>query len=92
MPTDKYVLSGRKINNICVFCWGRLGDAFIRTPIIDALSKRFQQASITIVTDPGTARAFNPEACTYTIFPYRRQSSTSPEALLQNIQNITLSS
>ena len=91
MPTNIYELSQAKINKIetiCVFCWGRLGDVFIRSPIIDALNKNFPNAAITVVTDTAAARAFNPYTTKYNIFPFKRLSKGKINSFLQNIRNI----
>ena len=91
MPTNKYELSQAEISSIesiCVFCLGRLGDVLIRSPIIDALNKKFPNASITVVTDTAAARAFNPHTTKYNIFPFKRLSKGKINSLLQNIRNI----
>jgi ADP-heptose:LPS heptosyltransferase len=91
MSTNKYELSrakASKIESICVFCWGRLGDVFIRSPIINALNKKFPNASITVVTDTEAARAFNPHTTKYNIFPFKRFSKGKINSFLQIIRNI----
>ncbi len=40
------------IREICVLCWGLLGDVLLRVPVIEALKQRFPQARITAVVDP----------------------------------------
>ena len=93
MMTNKYELPQARINkieSICVFCWGRLGDVFIRSPIIDALNKKFPNSAITVVTDTAAARAFNPHTTKYSIFPFERLSKGSSNSFLQNIRNIRL--
>lgn len=93
MTANNYEISQTKIDkieSICVFCWGRLGDVFVRTTIIDALNKRFPHAAITVVTDPAAARAFNPLTTKYTIFPFRRIGKNKLKSFLRNIHNIKL--
>lgn len=91
MLTNKYTLSQTEIDSIesiCVFCWGRLGDVFIRTPIIAVLAKKFPDATITVVTDNAAARAFNPHTNKHNVFPFCRLSSTNINSFLLNIKNI----
>jgi len=91
MLTNKYKLTQEKIENIesiCVFCWGRLGDVFIRTPILDALNKKFPGAIITIVTDPAATRAFNPHTTEYNIFPFSRLYKGRINSFMHTIDNI----
>jgi len=40
------------INQICILCWGLLGDVLLRVPLIEALKQRFPMAMITAVVDP----------------------------------------
>ncbi len=40
------------IHEICILCWGLLGDVLLRVPVIEALKRRFPQARITVVVDP----------------------------------------
>lgn len=41
-----------QVNSILVFCWGLIGDVFVRVPLIEALKQRFPQARIVAITDP----------------------------------------
>jgi heptosyltransferase-2 len=78
------------IKNICVFCWGRLGDVFIRIPVIEALNKKYPEAKITVITDPVAARAFNPACTDYRIFSFKRSDGFSFKTILKNINDIHL--
>ncbi len=40
------------VREICVLCWGLLGDVLLRVPVIEALRQRFPAARITAVVDP----------------------------------------
>ncbi len=44
-------LRSENMREICVYCWGLLGDVFVRVPIIEALKKHFPESSITVVVD-----------------------------------------
>ena len=81
-------LDPRKINKICVFCWGRLGDVFIRIPIIEALKDKYPDSNITVVTDPGSARAIGPACTRYEAFPFKRLRKFSLKFVLITIYNI----
>lgn len=40
------------IESILVFCWGLIGDVFLRVPLIEALRRRFPAAYIVVIVDP----------------------------------------
>jgi ADP-heptose:LPS heptosyltransferase len=63
------------IRNICVLCWGRLGDVLLRVPVIEALKQRFPQASITAVVDPVGKKALenHPEIAEVVVFPRNKK-------------------
>jgi ADP-heptose:LPS heptosyltransferase len=77
-----------KIKRICVFSWGRLGDVFIRIPIIEALKDKYPDSDITVVTDPGSARAISPACTRYSSYPFRRISKFDLKTIASNIYNI----
>ena len=52
--TSPVVADYRDMKKICVIGWGLMGDLFIRIPLIEALKRRFPQAAITVVVDPGS--------------------------------------
>jgi ADP-heptose:LPS heptosyltransferase len=43
------------IEKIGVLAWGLIGDVFMRVPLLEALKKRFPDASITVIVDPAAA-------------------------------------
>ncbi|VAX10272.1 hypothetical protein MNBD_GAMMA25-46 [hydrothermal vent metagenome] len=56
--TEKYYLNNsgydlavEKFDDICVYCWGLLGDVFTRVPIIEALREKYPDSKITVVVD-----------------------------------------
>lgn len=52
------------ISRICLFCWGLIGDVFLRVPLIEALRERFPQASIVVVVESSAVKVLaNHPAC-----------------------------
>ena len=47
----------KKVDNICVICWGLIGDVFIRISLLESLKIRFPNASLTVIVDPVSAVA-----------------------------------
>lgn len=45
------------IDNICVICWGLIGDVFIRVSLLESLKNRFPESSLTVIVDPASAVA-----------------------------------
>lgn len=81
-------LDPEKIRRICVLSWGRLGDVFIRIPIIEALKDKYPDSNIIVVTDPGSARAISPACKRYSSYPFRRISKFDLKTIVSNIYNI----
>ena len=42
----------KNVRTISIIMWGLLGDVLIRTPVLEALSKIFPDAKITVIVDP----------------------------------------
>lgn len=81
-------LAPEKIKTICVFSWGRLGDVFIRIPLIEALKNHYPDSNITVVTDPGSARAISPACTRYSSFPFSRISTFNLKIIISTIHKV----
>ena len=84
----KFNISNIVIEKICIFTWGRLGDVFIRIPIIEALKDKYPNAEITVVTDPGSTRAIGPGCTRYRAFLLKRLSGFSLIDIYQTLLKI----
>jgi len=62
----------RDINNICVLCWGLLGDVLLRIPVIEALARRFPAAQITVIVDPLSAGLIEHHPDIHEVIAFRR--------------------
>ena len=45
-------LRNQRINNICIFMLGLLGDVLMRTPLIREFKKLYPNAKIIVIVDP----------------------------------------
>ena len=77
-----------EIEEICVLCWGLLGDVLLRVPVIEALKQRFPQARITAVVDPAGVAALknHPDVAQRRVFS--RQKKPLFKYLITVIKNI----
>lgn len=71
-----------------MFSLGRLGDVFISIPVLEALKDTYPDSNITVVTDPGSARAISPACTRYTPFPSKRISGFNLKMIAFNLYNI----
>lgn len=73
------------ISRLCLFCWGRTGDVFLRVPLIEAIGERFPHALIAVVMDPPAVKVLaNHPACSR-IVAFNRQRSLSSRYFRQAI-------
>lgn len=77
-----------QVDSVCVFCWGLLGDVFVRVSAIEALKKRFPNARITVVVDPVGKQVFENHPSVDTIFVYDRRKNPILRYLFRSIRNI----
>ncbi len=55
MSYNKYTINQSEldsVHNICILCWGRIGDVFFRIPLIEAVKCKYKNANIYVVVDP----------------------------------------
>lgn len=91
MSGDRYSIDDSKlssINNICVICWGLIGDVFVRIPTIEALKTRFPDSRILVVVDPAGKRAVTNHPDIDEIFVFNRSKSPIIKYLFHSIKNI----
>jgi ADP-heptose:LPS heptosyltransferase len=85
-PLSATELAG--IRNVCVLCWGLIGDVFVRVPTIEALKQRLPQARITVVVDPGSREVVaNHPACAE-VFVFSRKKRPLLRYLKDSLGNI----
>ncbi|MDH5180678.1 MAG: glycosyltransferase family 9 protein [Gammaproteobacteria bacterium] len=78
------------IHKICILSWGLIGDVFIRTPVIEAVKKRFPAASIDVVVDPSSVGVLLNHPDINKVIPYSRKKKPALRYLAHSLRNILL--
>lgn len=73
---------------ICIFCWGLIGDVFIRIPVIELIKKHYPDAKITCLVDPVGKQVLQNHPDIENVFVFSRDKSQKIAYILQTIQNI----
>lgn len=76
------------VRRICVLCWGLLGDVFMRVTTIEALKRRFPEAELVVVTDPGSARVFNNHPDIFKVVAFSRKKKPLLKYLSSLIRHV----
>ncbi len=76
------------VRRICVLCWGLLGDVFMRVTTIEALKRRFPDAELVVVTDPGSAKVFNNHPDVAEIITFSRKKKPAWKYLVSLIRHV----
>lgn len=78
----------KNIQRICVLGWGLLGDLFMRVPTIEALRRRFPEADILVVTDPGSEKALKHHPAVDEILPFTRRKEPTRNYIASLLRNV----
>lgn len=81
-------LNSENIRTICVYCWGLLGDVFVRVPIIEALKKKFPDSRITAVVDSYSHKVIDNHPDIDDILIYDRKKKPRLKYLINSIKGI----
>ncbi len=81
-------LSPESIRKICVYCWGLLGDVFVRIPVIEALKKNFPDSSITVVVDSYSHKVIENHPDIDDILIYGRKKRPLLKYLINSLRSI----
>jgi heptosyltransferase-2 len=76
------------IRTICILGWGLMGDLFIRIPVIEAVKKRYPDAEITVIVDPGNIVVLENHPDVTSVFPFSRNKKPLLNYLSSSIANI----
>lgn len=76
------------VRRICVLCWGLLGDVFMRVTTIEALKRRFPDAELLVVTDPGSAKVFNNHPDIDEVVAFSRKKKPAWKYLASLVRNV----
>ena len=85
LNTD-FDITSEKVQSICVFCWGLLGDVFVRVPIIEALKKKFPESSITVVVDSYSKKVIDSHPDINEIVIYNRNKKPLFKYIVESIK------
>lgn len=91
MPAGDNKLTNEELNSIdsvCIFCWGLLGDVFIRVPIIEALKRKFPEARFTVIVDPYSMKALENHPACDELYVYSRHKKPVVSYLGRTIKNL----
>jgi len=81
-------LNSKNIRMICVYCWGLLGDVFVRVPVIEALKKKFPDSRITVVVDSYSKKVIDNHPDIDDILIYNRKKKPRLRYLSNSIKSI----
>jgi len=76
------------IDKICILSWGLIGDVFIRVPVIEAVRRRFPDATIDVVVDPGSAGVLLHHPAVDRVISYSRKKKPLFSYLIHSVRNI----
>lgn len=78
------------VENICVLCWGLIGDVFIRVAVIEALRQRFPGANIVVVVDPACKVVLQNHPDVNEVFVFSRAKRPLYRYVFNTIKNCIL--
>jgi len=81
-------LDSKNIKTICVYCWGLLGDVFVRVPVIEALKQKFPDSRITVVVDSYSRKVIDNHPDIDSILIYDRKKKPRFKYLINSIKGI----
>lgn len=75
-------------DTICIFCWGLIGDVFIRVPVIELLKKYYPEARVTCVVDPAGRQVLQNHPDVNSVYVFSRKKAHKFAYIFQAIVNI----